>query len=89
MKQILLFRVPLELCAGYLDVCCYDSPESLTEKYETSSTEHYNEMHSSTTHNSHEEIPSENIEDECICTPFNLCKSYVPATDGHELIDIR
>lgn len=26
---------------------------------------------------------------ECICTPFNLCKTYVPALDGYELIDIR
>jgi len=26
---------------------------------------------------------------ECICTPFNLCKTYKPAADGNELIDIR
>lgn len=26
---------------------------------------------------------------ECVCTPFNLCKTYVPAPDGYDLIDIR
>lgn len=28
-------------------------------------------------------------ESECICTPFNLCKSYESAANGEELIDIR
>lgn len=28
-------------------------------------------------------------QNECICTPFNLCKTYKPAADGNELIDIR
>uniref|UniRef100_A0A2S2R9K9 Phenoloxidase-activating factor 2 n=1 Tax=Sipha flava TaxID=143950 RepID=A0A2S2R9K9_9HEMI len=28
-------------------------------------------------------------ESECVCTPFNLCKTYKSAPDGEELIDIR
>lgn len=28
-------------------------------------------------------------ESECVCTPFNLCKTYRSAPNGEELIDIR
>jgi len=37
------------------------------------------------------ETSSTNDEDaqECVCTPFHLCKSYVSSTDGNNLIDIR
>ncbi|XP_060850486.1 phenoloxidase-activating factor 2-like [Rhopalosiphum padi] len=34
-------------------------------------------------------ITDENVDDDCICTPYYNCKTYTQAADGHELIDIR
>lgn len=34
-------------------------------------------------------LSDEKYEEDCICTPFHLCKTYEVAPDGHELIDIR
>jgi len=34
-------------------------------------------------------LSDENDYQDCICTPFHMCKTYKAAPDGNELIDIR
>jgi len=34
-------------------------------------------------------LSDENDDQDCICTPYHMCKSHVPDYEGHALINIR